>query len=239
MNELIKVNYEDGKGLVSGRELHEFLEVNSVFTTWFKRMCEYGFDENTDFIEVWSDSKNGNAVEYLGNPQKMSASGYEVNYIITTNMAKELSMIQRTDKGKQARKYFISCEEKLKEVSNKKVIPTDYLSALKALVEVEEQKALMQPKVEYYENVLCPNTYIKMLTVTQIAKDLGMSAQSLNKKLNELGVIYKQGKTWMLYKDHQDKVPEYADYIIGEHSQTLKFTEKGREWIIGLLKEEV
>ena len=66
MEELIKVKYEEDKALVSARELHEFLGKGSVFTTWFKRMCEYRFEENIDFTVIWSDSKNGNAVEYQG-----------------------------------------------------------------------------------------------------------------------------------------------------------------------------
>ena len=64
MKDLIKITTnKDGKQLVSARELHEFLEIDSNFTTWFKRMIEYGFDINVDFTEVWSDSKNGNAVD--------------------------------------------------------------------------------------------------------------------------------------------------------------------------------
>ena len=238
-NELIKIKNDNGKQLVSARELHEFLEVKSAFSTWFKRMIEYGFEKDIDFYELWSDSKNGNAVEYLGSPQKMSANGYELDYIITIDMAKELSMIQRTEKGKQARKYFIQCEKKLKEVaSSQKALPQDYLSALKALVQAEEEKALMKPKVEYYENTLRPDTYKKLLTSTAIAKDLGMSAIKFNKILNNLDVIYKgKDKNWYLYSNYEDKIPEYADYIINEYGQQLRFTEKGREWIINLLKE--
>lgn len=231
MNELIKItNGENGSKLVSARELHEFLEVKTKYQDWFTRMKEYGFEENTDFtiINELAQKKEGSRI----------VSREQITHVISIEMAKELSMIQRTDKGKQARKYFIQCEKQVKEVSNKQIAPTDYLSALKALVQSEEQKALMTPKVEYYENVLVPNTYVKMITSTQIAKDLGLSAQGLNKKLNELGVIYKQGKIWMFYSEHQDKVPEYADYIINEHSQSLKWTEKGREWIIGLLKDK-
>ena len=161
------------------------------------------------------------------------------DYIITIEMAKELSMLSKTPNGKQARKYFIQCEKKLKEVaSSQKALPQDYLSALKALVQAEEEKALMKPKVEYYENTLRPDTYKKLLTSTAIAKDLGMSAIKFNKILNNLDVIYKgKDKNWYLYSNYEDKIPEYADYIINEYGQQLRFTEKGREWIINLLKE--
>ena len=101
----------------------------------------------------------------------------------------------------------------------------------------------MKPQVDYYQKVLNPNAeseqqgYVKYITVTAIAKDLNMSAIKLNKILNELGIIYKQSGTWYLYSKYDNRIPEYADYIINEHGQTLKFSEKGREWIIKLLKK--
>ena len=228
-NELIKIKNDNGKQLVSGRELHEFLEVGRDFTTWIKgRISKYDFIENEDFTVVESFHQNGGKG---GRPEK--------DYIITIDMAKELSMVENNNKGKQARKYFIQCEKKLKEVaSSQKALPQDYLSALKALVQAEEEKALMKPKVEYYENTLRPDTYKKLLTSTAIAKDLGMSAIKFNKILNNLDVIYKgKDKNWYLYSNYEDKIPEYADYIINEYGQQLRFTEKGREWIINLLKE--
>lgn len=228
MEELIKIKEENGQQLVSARELHEFLEIGKKFTDWFKQMCTYGFEENKDYTLVSQKRETNNPK----NPYTVYT-----DYAITIDMGKELAMIQRTERGKQARQYFIACEKKLKEISNKDtMLPQDYLSALKALVKSEEEKALMQPQVEYYQNVLNPSTYIKMVTITAIAKDLGMTAQKLNKKLSELKIIYKgKDKNWYLYADYQDKIPEYADYVINEHGQTLKFTEKGREWIINLI----
>lgn len=222
-NELIKVTYEEEKALVSARELHEFLEVKSRFNDWIKnRINKYELEENIDYTKILVQCIRGQN---------------EYDYVLLLDTAKELSMVENNEKGKQARKYFIQCEKKLKEVVNKPVLPQDYLSALKALVASEEEKALMKPKVEYYESTLRPDTYVKLLTSSEVAKDLGISAQKLHTRLNELGVIYKQNKTWMLYSKYQDRVPEYCDYTINEHSQTLKWTEKGREWIIGLLKE--
>ena len=230
-NELIKIKNDNGKQLVSGRELHEFLGVGRDFATWIKgRISKYDFIENEDFTVLNIAPQNGGASH--GGQNKL-------DYIISIDMAKELSMVENNDKGKQARKYFIQCERKLKEVaSSQKALPQDYLSALKALVQAEEEKALMKPKVEYYENTLRPDTYKKLLTSTAIAKDLGMSAIKFNKILNNLDVIYKgKDKNWYLYSNYEDKIPEYADYIINEYGQQLRFTEKGREWIINLLKE--
>ena len=95
--ELIKVNKENNT--VSARELHKFLEIGTRFDKWFIRMCEYGFNENDDFIRVAQKCPT------LGGTQTI------IDYAITLDMAKELSMIQRTEKGKQARQYFIQCEK--------------------------------------------------------------------------------------------------------------------------------
>ena len=102
MKELIKITKnEEGQQLVSARELHEFLEVTERFSNWFSRQLQYGFIEGVDF----SGCKVFNTL----------AKQDLQDYAITIDMAKEISMIQRTDKGRQARKYFIKCEKKLKE----------------------------------------------------------------------------------------------------------------------------
>lgn len=117
----------------------------------------------------------------------------------------------------------------------------DGVVASKQLAEIEVKKATAplletietnKPKVEYHDVVLNCNG---LLTTTEIAKDLGMSAKKLNKFLNEKGVQYKQGKTWCLYSKYQHFINEgYCDYKITEHGQQLKWTELGRKYIIDL-----
>lgn len=100
MNELIKIEEKNGEQLVSARELHKFLEIGTQFSKWFDRMCEYGFVENKDFTAI--------------SQKRLTAQGNETtytDYLMKLSMAKELSMIQRNEKGKQAREYFIKCEE--------------------------------------------------------------------------------------------------------------------------------
>ena len=224
MQELIKITIgENNQQLVSARELHEFLDSKERFSKWFDKMVDYGFEEGIDYTPY--------QMVHPSNLQEIT------DYVLKIDMAKEISMVSKLEKGKIARKYFIECEKRLKEVVSKQ-LPQDYISALKALVEAEEQKALMQPQVEYYKKVLNPveeNGFIKLVTTTAIAKDLGMSAQKLNKILNEKGIIYKKSNCWFLYAEHEDKIPEYADYTINEFGQTLKFTEKGREWIVNMM----
>ena len=100
-NNLITINYNGDNQTVLGRELHEFLEVGTQYTKWFDRMCEYGFTEINDFIAI--------------SQKRLTAQGNETTYNdhqMTVEMAKEISMLQRTEKGKQARQYFIELEKK-------------------------------------------------------------------------------------------------------------------------------
>ena len=106
MNEIIKIN---SNNTVSARELHEFLKIETRFDIWFNRMKEYGFVEKVDYEKIVSKV----------HVQKRTRTYEQVDYEITLDMAKEISMIQRSEKGKQARQYFINCEKKLKEVVKK------------------------------------------------------------------------------------------------------------------------
>lgn len=104
--ELIPVHTNpDGGKAVTGRDLHQFLEVKEPYTQWFGRMTEYGFVAGQDFSEFSEKlSTSGN----VGRPRQ--------DHIITLDMAKEISMIQRTERGKQARQYFIECERRMKQL---------------------------------------------------------------------------------------------------------------------------
>ena len=139
--ELIKIIEREGRQLVSGRELHEFLEIKTKYKDWFPRMVEYGFEEEIDFIKVAQKRATNN----LKNPVTTV-----IDHAISIDMAKEISMIQRTEKGKAARQYFINCEKKLKEV--KKLSPMELMELqFKALKEQEEKIARVENKVDKLE----------------------------------------------------------------------------------------
>lgn len=131
-SKVIKVREERGKQLVSARELYEFIEVKERFTRWMERMLEYGFVEHSDYeaVNIYVQCQNG-----IGGTTKK-------DYALTLDCAKQIAMLQRNDRGRQARDYFIQCEKNLQSMI--KTLPQDYLSALKALVvsEEEKQKAL-------------------------------------------------------------------------------------------------
>lgn len=103
----IKTNSEDIT--LSGRELHEFLEIGTEYPKWFIRMVEYGFDESIDYVvryydKYFNEVKNDVAENMSVNQR--NARGIIIDHEIKLDMAKEIVMIQRSEKGKQARKYL-------------------------------------------------------------------------------------------------------------------------------------
>ena len=166
MEELIKVTTQsNGNQVVSARHLHSFLEVATDFKDWMPRMLEYGFEEGKDFSTFLSESTGGR-------PSK--------EYIISLDTAKEISMIQRTDKGRQARKYFIECERIIKENIIKPRTHLEVLDSERALLlqniefekQLEEQRNKIEqdkPKVVFAESVIGSSNSI---LIRQFAKDL-------------------------------------------------------------------
>ena len=126
MNELIPLTERDGVQAVMGRDLHNFLEVKSNYREWFPRMVEYGFTEGQDYT-----SKNRRVQDSLGREREAT------DHITSLDMAKEISMIQRTEKGKQARAYFLECERRVK--SSVPAIPQTYAEALRAAADNAER----------------------------------------------------------------------------------------------------
>jgi len=128
-NELIKIRKcQNGQLAVSGRELHEFLEVETRYDAWFKRMCEYGFLENKDFVVV--DQKRS-----TNNPKNPWTT--IIDHAISIDMAKHIGMVQRSEKGRQIREYFIECERRL--LAPKPITTEDLL-----MLNVEKIKELQQ-----------------------------------------------------------------------------------------------
>ena len=163
--ELIKIIEKEGRQLVSGRELHEFLEIGTKYKDWFPRMVEYGFEEEIDFIRVAQKRATNN----LKNPVTTV-----IDHAMSIDMAKEISMIQRTEKGKIARQYFINCEKKLKEV--KKLSPMELMELqFKALKEQEEKIAQVENRVDKLEEDM-PLFQIDCKEIQALVRKKGMEA---------------------------------------------------------------
>lgn len=249
MNELIKIEQKEINNetiqTVSARELHNFLESKQDFSTWIKkRIKDYGFLENQDYILLHKKMEQ---------EENSHGGNNKIEYHITLDTAKELAMGERNDKGREARKYFIECEKQLKLLKT----PSNFIEALEALLLSEKEKQslertiqfqdeiieLQKPKVTYHDVILsCPD----LLSITQIAKDFGISGQKLNKILNEEDIQYKDNTgLWMLYSEYlsnnyaQTSTHTYQDKDGEYHSKLhLKWTQKGRLFIYDLLKSK-
>lgn len=244
MNDLIKITENDGVQTVSGRELHRTLGIDSNYTTWFNRMCEYGFVDGEDFFPFLEESTGGR-------PQ--------TDHIIKLDMAKEICMIQRTEIGRKIRQYFIQAEKQLRSLQN----PDSYtiedpikranrwieeqqahlaeVKALESQVAVKDQQiAELQPKASYYDVVInSPD----LISTTAIAKDYGWSAYQMNKFLNNLGIQYKLGDIWLLYQKYAEqgytntKTHAYPASDGAIHTTVHTYwTQKGRLFIYDTLK---
>ena len=239
MNELITITTNEvGEPSVLGRELHEFLGVKTLYKDWFPRMVEYGFTEGKDFNPLKNEQ-----VRFEGNRE---VARELTDHLLTIDMAKEICMIQRTEVGKQARQYFIQVEKDYnspeKIMARALRIAEKELSTLRLETKVQAQQiAELQPKATYYDLILqCPS----LLSVTEIAKDYGLSAKGLNKILHDNGIQYSQSGVWFLYAKYQDKgytstkTQNYnrPDGTQGSRVHTY-WTQKGRLFLYGLLKD--
>lgn len=233
MNILVKIEVNVSlEPIVSGRELHKALEVSTAYKDWFPRMCEYGFTEGQDFSSFLSESTGGRPA---------------TDHLIKLDMAKEICMIQRTERGKQARQYFIQVEKDYnspeKIMARALRIAEQELSTLRLESKIKDQQiAELTPKATYYDLILqCKD----LLSVTEIAKDYGMSATGFNKMLYEFGIQYKQSGIWFLYAKYQSegytqtKTQNYNRPDGTQGSRThMYWTQKGRLFLYDFLKSK-
>lgn len=224
MNELIKINYESDRPTVLARDLHEFLEVKTAYKDWFPRMCEYGFAEGEDYCSFLSDRSDG----LPGKPRQDAQ--------LTIDTAKEICMLQRNEKGKQARQYFLQLEKEWNSpeavMARALKMAQEKLERVKAInSNLTVQNAIMQPKAEYFDG-LCDRE--SLTGIRETAKLLGLKQNDFVKWLIDHKYIYrdKRGRL-MPYAEHVDsglfKIKEtYNEKTDWTGVQTL-VTVKGKE----------
>lgn len=198
MNELIKVDYSTDRPTVSARELHEFLEVKTAYKDWFPRMCEYGFAEGQDFNPLKNER-----VQTEGN---RLVSRIVDDAQLTIDMAKEICMLQRNDKGKQARQYFLQLErdwnspEKVMaralKLANKQIFS---LRAENSALTVENE--VMRPKAGYFDDMVD----------RKLNTGIRETAKELSVKERAFVAFLLKGK--YLYRDQKNKLQPYAQYV--------------------------
>jgi len=232
---LVTVNTDNNRLTVSGRELHTALEVKTAYKDWFPRMTEYGFTEGVDF--------NPLKIEQVQTEGKRQVARTITDHQLTIDMAKELCMIQRTEKGKQCRKYFIEVEKQWNDPVT--MAARSLIWAHKQLTEANEKVAMltaqvekMKPESEYYRNALeCKAS----MSARDLAKSLGISsANKLNRILCDLGVQYKEkDKTYYhLYAKYGGKGYAYLKCIpvsAYREERQLRWTPKGKKFVYDVL----
>lgn len=167
MNELIKVVYDNDRPTVSGRELHDKLEIKTAYKDWFPRMCEYGFVEGEDYGSFLSDRSDG----LPGKPR--------TDHQLTIEMAKQICMIQRTETGKRYREYFLEIEKEWntpEAVMARAVKMADRKIALLSgqLAEANKQIEEAKPKVLFAEAVSTAKTSILIGELSKLMKQNGV-----------------------------------------------------------------
>ncbi|BBA51697.1 putative phage antirepressor [Fusobacterium varium] len=188
MNELIKIEERNGEQLVSARELHKFLEVKTEFKIWIARIIEkYNFIENKDFVRVYQKCNT------LGGEQE------KVDYLLKISTAKEVAMVSNTPKGKEAREYFIKCEEAWNSpdmiLARANQIQSKMLESYKDKVIILEEKIEQdKPKVIFAEAVEASKTSI---LIGELAKLLKQNGHNIGQKrlfswLREQGFLIKR-----------------------------------------------
>lgn len=227
MNEIINVSVNDNQEpVVSGRQLHEALGVNSRYTTWFERMTEYGFVEGQDFLPNLGKSTGGRQA---------------VDHIIKLDMAKEIAMIQRSDRGKQVRQYFIQVEKDFN--SPEKIMARALLLADKKVHQLEAQIEADKPKVLFAHAVSASHSSILVGDLAKLISQNGfkIGANRLFAWLRENGYLIKRkGSDWNMPTQKsmelglfeiKETTITHADGHISI-SKTVKVTGKGQQYFI-------
>ena len=194
-NELIPISDNNGKKAVNARDLHAFLESKRDFSTWIKdRIKSYDFIEGVDYQSF---------TEIV---EREIGATTRIEYALSISMAKELSMIENNERGKQARKYFIACEENKHELSRKElalmVVQAEEEKERLALENEKQQKQIekLQPKADFAEAAFKAEGKVD---IGQAAKILGLpfGRNTLFKKLKEKGIFFKRNEPKQKYVD--------------------------------------
>ena len=235
MTELIKVQERDGEQLVSGRELHKFLESSERFSKWWERMVGYGFIENKDYT-LYQKVHPQNKQEII-------------DYLMKISMAKEISMLQRNEKGKEARIYFIKCEEawncdeaivsRALSIQNKRILEyKEKIDVLERKIDSDAQRVSFAETIEKSSDCLLVREFSKVIA----NEGINLGEKKLYKWFREKGFILKNSTeptqravTMGLFKVAERVVKAVTKDIV---TKTTRITGKGQIYFLELLKKE-
>lgn len=236
MNELFNVTTNGDKLTLSARELHKELNVTDRFTRWFERMEEYGFEENVDFTSVKSSTLvNNGAMRELQ------------DYQITLDMAKEIAMLQRNEKGKEIRRKLIELEKAWN--SPEKVMARALDIAHKTIANLQIENEEMKPKAIFADAVATSDTSILIGDLAKLIKQNGtdIGQKRLFERMRNDGYLIKKGtsKNMPTQMAMEKGLFEVKERVISNPdgstriTRTTKVTGKGQIYFINMFKQEL
>lgn len=233
MNELFNVTTNGDKLTLSARELHKELNVTDRFTRWFERMGEYGFEENIDFTSVKSSTLVNNG-----------ATRELQDYRITLDMAKEIAMLQRNEKGKEIRRKLIELEKAWN--SPEKVMARALDIAHKTIANLQIENEEMKPKAIFADAVATSNTSILIGDLAKLIKQNGtdIGQKRLFERMRNDGYLIKKGasKNTPTQMAMKKELFEVKERVISNPdgstriTRTTKVTGKGQIYFINKFK---
>lgn len=236
MNELFNVTTNGDKLTLSARELHKELNVTDRFTRWFERMGEYGFEENIDFTSVKSSTLVNNG-----------ATRELQDYQITLDMAKEIAMLQRNEKGKEIRRKLIELEKAWN--SPEKVMARALDIAHKTIANLQIENEEMKPKAIFADAVATSDTSILIGDLAKLIKQNGtdIGQKRLFERMRNDGYLIKKGtsKNMPTQMAMKKELFEVKERVISNPdgstriTRTTKVTGKGQIYFINMFKKEL
>lgn len=236
------INYDGNEPTVSARELYKSLEISKRFSAWFETNSQ-GFIENEDYRGVYLKVRGNQH----GGEQEIQ------DYSLSVDMAKHICLMSRTEKGKECRQYLIDLEKAwntpeqvfaraLKMADQTIAKLKGSVETLTAEVSVKNQIiGELKPKADYYDEIL---KNPGLVTITQIAKDYGMSGKKMNGILHDLGIQYKQSGQWLLYDKYSKNGYTHSETVDivrldgrRDVKMNTKWKQKGRIFLYNMLKE--
>ena len=239
-NELIPINYDSDRPTVSAKGLYDFLNVETPFHKWFPRMSQYGFSEDTDYTVLTGQKCPTN------NPKNPWTEF--TDYQLTIDMAKEICMLQRTERGKEARKYFIKVENAWNDpetlMARALKMADAKISKLESKVENDASKVLFADAVATAKSSILIGELAKL--IRQNGKEIGQNR--LFQWLRDNGYLMGSGESYnmptqysmerglMEIKERTINNPDGSSLV----TKTPKVTGKGQQYFINkFLKKEV
>lgn len=232
MRDLVVTNLTEEDGIkIDGRQLHMFLEVETPYHKWFPRMCEYGFSEGADF---WVTDKN------VHNPN--GGRQTIINHELSLDMAKEIAMLQRNEKGKEARQYFIQLEKDWN--SPEKIMSRALKIADRQIMSLTIKLEEAQPKITFADAVCSSKQSILIGELAKLIKQNGIDIGQ-----NRLFKWLREHKYLMRGNEPTQKAMELKLFDVTERTinnpdgsvritRTTKVTGKGQVYFINKFKNQ-